>query len=251
VLLVGFIGHSFMAVGRHHRMLVQRYDGDAGDMTDVAAFLAQQTTPPLRLFSYLQAGEYLLAHLLVHLAVASVTSLLLILVATAVVIAFGGVPSLVAWALVASRLWVWNFLAKSWPTLLAKVVLPLFALVGVDLMAVFAPVRAALLRVALWVWVSDGPLVLAPRLLLNADALFTATVGAVLGVVDGFTRIIVSVVWGLLRCVILHEPVVPLAAAGIDRPFMAYGGMLRSAHMAQLQRAGGGFGFGGKVIDPA
>lgn len=259
-VLLGFIAHSFVAVNRYHVTLVRRYDGAARPGSTPAtddpaaldaalqALLHDRATPQLRTFSYMAAGEYLLSHLLVHLAVASMASLLVVVVATAFIVNLGGISGLTAYLLVAFRLWVWKALRDWWPALLARVVVPLFALVGVDVLAVTEVVWGALLRATLCVQVLDGPLVLGPRVFLNADAVLTATLGSALGVVDGFTRIIVSAVWGLLRCAQLHVPVVPPGAASLDRPYMAFGAMLRAAHVAQLQRAGGGFGFGGKTL---
>ena len=248
LVCLAFIGHSFVAINKHHTAWVQLYSGHVA--SDPKALVAQAATPPLRAFGFIHATEYLLSHLLVHLAVASATSILVTIVATMLVTYAGGFPGLMAYAVIASRGAILGFMRDSWPQLLAQLVV-LGSKLGVDVMAVVGPARALVSRAVLCFCVYDGPVVLAPRLFLNADVLISATLGSVLGVLDGFTRIIVAVVWGLLRCAMLHEPVVPMAAAGFDRPFQAYGGMMRAAHAAQLQRAAGGFGFGGAVITAA
>ena len=75
----------------------------------------------------------------------------------------------------------------------------------------------------------DGPHVLHPRIFVLADAVISFSLGPLFGIVDAVTRMLLGTVWGLLKISFLYEAVIPLSVASFDRPYMAYGAMLRVA----------------------
>ena len=55
LVCLAFIGHSFVAINKHHTAWVQRYSGHTSDAGDLKALLAQAATPQLRSFGFFHA----------------------------------------------------------------------------------------------------------------------------------------------------------------------------------------------------
>ena len=194
--------------------------------------LKSESAPDLRLFSYFSATQYVLSHLLTHLVVFLFATFLVTLIAAALVIYFGGFAALGIILVTTVRAQLYTFCVNTLPSIfVAYVITPVLGLVGVKISTLLWPFRRLYMALFFWLRFDDGPFVLAPRVLLAIDLLLSATVGAALGVVDAFTRIILGLLWGVLRTVVMHEPVVPMALAALDRPYMAYGGMMKMAHV--------------------
>jgi hypothetical protein len=191
--------------------------------------------PDLRRFKLFNASQYIVAHLLTHLVVAMATTALVVVVSAAAVYALGGFGPLFSFLLVCFRAAAWSFAVTTAPPyLLLYVVAPLCKLFGTDAAAVLRPFRDCYLACCACAAYSDGPHVLAPRALLAVDALLSATLGVVVGAADALTRFAMAITWGVLRSVVMHEPVVPRAVSSLDRPFMAckWGrGAGRGAHL--------------------
>ena len=212
---------------------------DAAGLTVLGATAVEEAelllAPDLRRFYFLDASQYIVAHLAVNLIVCLITTLLVILLVAGLVIACGGFAQTLLWVLAAARAQAWALCTVTLPPyLLLYVIGPALACCGLQAATVLAPCRGCYMRCCSWASVSDGPYVLSQRALLLRDALLSVTLGAFLGVVDALTRFALSLLWGALRTVLLHEPVVPRAAASLDRPFMAHGGMMRMALAAHM-----------------
>ena len=178
--------------------------------------------PDLRRFTLFNASQYIVAHLLTHLVVAMATSALVVVVSAAAVYALGGFGPLFSFLLLCFRAAAWSFAVTTAPPyLLLYVVAPLCKLFGTDAATVLRPFRDCYLACCACAAYSDGPHVLAPRALLAVDALLSATLGVVVGAADALTRFAMAITWGVLRSVVMHEPVVPRAVSSLDRPFMA------------------------------
>jgi len=189
---------------------------------DVNEQLELSLAPDLRRFTLFNASQYIVAHLLVHLVVAMATSALVVVVSAAAVYALGGFVPLFSFLLLCFRAAAWSFAVTTAPPyLLLYVVAPLCRLCGTDAAAVLRPFRDCYLACCACAAYSDGPHVLAPRAMLAVDALLSATLGAVVGAADALTRFAMAITWGVLRSVVMHEPVVPRAVSSLDRPFMA------------------------------
>jgi len=190
--------------------------------------------PDLRRFSFEDASAYIVAHVAVHLLACLIIMAFSVLAVSGVVVACGGAHAALLWAAAAARVHVYAFATTTLPPLVfVYAVAPLAACLGVDLAAACRPCRRAYVGALGWALLTDGPFVLAPRALLVYDTALSVTLGLFFGVVDALTRIALAVGWGAARAVVLWEPVVPRALASLDRPYMAYGGMLR-AHSALL-----------------
>lgn len=188
------------------------------------------TAPDLRWFSFFGATQYIVSHLLMHMVVALTVALVLTLITTVLVINFGGFAALAAVMVTALRTQVWSFCSSVLPTLLCAFGVPLLEKLGMDVRSVLLPLRKLYIACCLCFRFDDGPLIFLPRTFLAVDAILTGTLGVALGLVDGVIRVLLGAMWGILRCVVLSEPVVPTAFRALDRPYMAYGGMMRSAH---------------------
>ena len=52
--------------------------------------------------------------------------------------------------------------------------------------------------------------------------------------IDAFTRLGLALGWALVKTALIYEPVVPRVLASLDSPFMAYGGMMRTFHIKDM-----------------
>jgi hypothetical protein len=106
-----------------------------------------------------------------------------------------------------------------------------------------AEAGGAFLAAAFWVWlvrrayarwVTAGPTVLRPRLLVFMDFWLATSFGAAAGLTSGVARFVVGVAHVLTRLTVLSRPIVPAQYAYYDGGFLAYGGMLRAAFATAL-----------------
>jgi hypothetical protein len=164
--------------------------------------------PDLRRFGFFGAAQYVVSHLLVHLVTCLFATLLVTVVVTGMVIALGGFEGLILWSLASLRNSAWVLCTRTLPPYIVLYILvPALGLLGTDLPTVLAPLRRLYMLLLFWLRFDDGPYILAPRVLLAMDAVLSCTLGPLLGVVDAFTRIVLSTVWGVLRSVVVYEPV--------------------------------------------
>lgn len=198
--------------GEHEAILARPRASDPSDTFHLA--------PDLRRFAAFSATQYILSHVILHLVASFVTTALVAAIATVLVVYAGGFPALLVLATLAARSQLLKFCTTTLPPLLITwVLVPGLALFGLESAAVLAPLRWLYMRLVFWVRFDDGPRVFSPRVLMAVDAVTTCTLGAALAVVDALTRMILGLLWGLLRTVVLHEPVVPAALAFLDRPY--------------------------------
>jgi hypothetical protein len=120
---------------------------------------------------------------------------------------------------------------KLLPIISDYVVLPLLNALRVDPVAFFAPFRVVYIFFAGFYKYSDGPYVFSPRIMLFIDTVWSFTIGLYLGILDAFTRLLISLFWGLFKTVVMWEPVVPVAFASIDLSYSAYCSMMKGAHI--------------------
>lgn len=253
---------SLATVARHHRDVLERYSlrlgstravegggataasagaapaapSDASPRSNIAqrALSAQErsflTPPPIQLqaFAIFDSTQYIAAHLVCHLLVFLIFFLLVSVIVLALrLIYLQGLGTNLSWiALVIANLGrsqIYELLLFKLPPIIHRyVIVPLYAWCGWEDRASpwFRRVTGLFCLGTRWL---DGPHVLHPRLFLLADAVFSFSLGPLMGIVDAITRLISGSVWGLLKISFLYEPVIPLRIAGFDKPYMSYG----------------------------
>jgi len=184
-------------------------------------------------FSVFDATQYSIAHLATHVFTFLVFTIFVTSFTTALAVYISGVSGdlragiLVLLGLVfnASRSQIFIFLTFKLPPILMSILPSLLLCCGIKRNATWSRrVVGFLCLLTRWM---DGSNVLTPRLFLLTDTVLSFTVGPILALADAFTRVVIGVVWGLLKISVLSEPVVPLLTSGFDRAFMSYGGTLR------------------------
>lgn len=203
----------------------------ASQLEDAELLLA----PDLRRFYFLGASSYIAAFTVVQAVVCLVTAALAALVWVGLVISCGGTANTLLYLLTAARAQVAMLVVGTiLPYLFVYCVGPALALVGLRASAVCSPLRRVAMLLCSCALISDGPFVLAPRVLAAADGLLSITAGAFFGVIDAFTRLGLALGWALVKTALIYEPVVPRVFASLDSPFMAYGGMMRTFHIKDM-----------------
>lgn len=203
----------------------------ASQLEDAELLLA----PDLRRFYFLGASSYIAAHTVVQAAVCLATAALAVLAWVGLVISCGGTANTLLYLLAAARAQVAMLVVGTiLPYLFVYCVGPALALVGLQASAVCSPLRRVAMLLCSCASLSDGPFVLAPRVLAAADGLLSITAGAFFGVIDAFTRLGLALGWALVKTALIYEPVVPRVLASLDSPFMAYGGMMRTFHIKDM-----------------
>ena len=241
LVMASLLIYSLFVIIEQHRQLLCRYKAPPSlgalkvDETFERLVLVRTTAPDLRRFSFFSAIQYIVIHLVVHLLVAILVAAVATIVITVAVVYSGGFPALFTFIGVALRTQVYNLAVLLVPWLFVNVCVPALTALGLDVRGLLLnPARRAYMCACFCFRFDDGPLIFLPRVFLLVDLALSATLGVVLGTVDGLTRIGIALTWGLVRCALLCEPVVPPIAMQLDRPFMAYGSMLRSAHAELL-----------------
>ena len=191
--------------------------------------------PDLRRFYFLGASSYIAAHTLLQIVVCLATAALAALTWVGLVISCGGARNTLLYLLAAARAHVFMIVAGTvLPYLFVYCVGPGLALVGLRAATVCSPLRRVFMLLCACASLSDGPFVLAPRVLAVVDGLLSITAGAVFGVIDAFTRLGLALGWALVKTALIYEPVVPRVFAALDAPFMSYGGMMRTFFIKEM-----------------
>jgi len=234
-LYLGVIWHSVYPVSEQVRWLQCRYSSAAANnwLPPKEPTLDRISAPALPHFNNFGASVYLFSHLVGCLLAYFLAIALVVVVVTFYVIQTGSfegaLKALAAlfWAPIASTI------VKNGPKFVYWYVLyPIASLLGGIAAKSLKPIRIIL------GWsecctrgCSDGPYVIAPRLLLFADGAFTFLLGPFLGTADALSRVLVGIVWGLIRLAQFHEPLIPQSVYFLDRPFTSYGASLRMSSL--------------------
>jgi len=263
-LIIFGILYSFYAISYQHEILVKRYEGlqilkrnrrfkesvtnqsqntspsTSDNSTDINLDSSLSNPPPdpryhlapdLRNSGHFSGYAYVVSHLLVHLAIFFVTCVLVGFLVLGVMIKFGGFQNVLPALTVLLRGQIYTLVTKLIPIVSDNVLLPLLAVLNIDPVVIFAPFRTVYIFFAGITSYSNGPYVFSPRIMLFLDTVLSLTVGLVLGIVDAVTRLGVSLFWGLIKALIMWEPVVPPGIASIDQSYMAYCSMLKGSHI--------------------
>jgi hypothetical protein len=263
LIILGIL-YSFYAISHQHEILVKRYESlqilkrnrrfkelvtnqsqktsssTSDNSTDMNLDSSLSTPPPdpryhlapdLRNSGHFSGYAYIVSHLLVHLAIFFVTCVLVGLLVLGVMIKFGGFQNILPQLTLLLRGQIYTIVTKLIPIVTDNVLLPLLAVLNIDPAVLFAPFRTVYIFFAGITSYSNGPYVFSPRIMLFLDTVLSLTVGLFLGIFDAVTRLGVSLFWGLIKALIMWEPVVPPSFASIDQSYMAYCSMLKGSHI--------------------
>jgi len=67
--------------------------------------------------------------------------------------------------------------------------------------------------------------------MLFIDTVWSFTLGLILGILDAFTRLLISIFWGIFKTIVMWEPVVPISFASIDLSYSSYCSMMKASHI--------------------
>lgn len=266
--LISVIIYSFYPISHQHEILVKRYEGlqilkknrrlkesnqttknekinsspvpatphstidnDLSSSTKSPPDPLYHLAPDLRNAGHFSGFQYVVSHLLVHVAVFFISCILAAIVVLGIMIYCKGFQNILIVLLPALRAQIFTAVYKLLPIISDYVVLPLLNALSVDPVAFFAPFRVVYIFFAGFFKYSDGPFVFSPRIMLFIDTVWSFTLGLYLGILDAFMRLLISLFWGLFKTVVMWEPVVPVAFASIDLSYSAYCSMMKGAHI--------------------
>ena len=230
---------SIYAVSNMHRHLRQRYAlaKEGVRHAGMEPLLDQLRAPNLSVFIYGSAPTYVVAHLLCNLISFALAAVLIISIIVGAIVSVG-LEAIIGIVLsVYSWPFILNFLQGQAPTIArlayAYGVVPITARCGAYGEKGRATFRLALAYACCCSTCgADGPHLLLPRFFLFLDNLWMFVVAPFTGALLAVTRAGYGVMWGIVALAQLHEPLLPplLARYGFDKPYLSFGGMLRSAH---------------------